>query len=159
MNQERKDLPKTDLINRILSDYIGKKVLVLELKDLKVDLSDASLKEIIINDKTFFKDDKFSRTEYEKFLISNSLSAPLFETNVSEQEKKRQLLSYLSDGIEIPNFLTQYEYNRENQTKKIEFINLKKFYDKPISEKKLKIFIIKIKVFTLKLLKILNTQN
>ena len=136
-DQERKNLPKTDLIERILSDYIGKKVLILELEDLNVVLENTSLKEIIINDKTFFKDNKFSRTEYEKFLISNSLSAPLFETNVSEQEKKRQLLSYLSGGIEIPNFLTQYEYNRENQTKKIEFINLKKFYDKPISEKKI----------------------
>ena len=135
--QERKDLSKTDLIDQILSDYIGKKVLLLELEDLNVILGDKSLKEIIINDKTFFKDNKFSRTEYEKFLISNSLSAPLFETNMAEQEKKRQLLSYLSGGIEIPNFLVQYEFNTENQTKKIEFINLKKFYDKPISEEKI----------------------
>ena len=135
--QERKNLPKTDLINRILSDYIGKKVLALELQDLNVVLDDASLREIIINDKTFFKDDKFSRTEYEKFLVSNSLSAPLFESNMAEQEKKRQLLSYLSGGIEIPNFLIQHEFNKENQTKKIDFINLEKFYDKPVSEKKI----------------------
>ena len=61
-------------------------------------------------------------------------------------KKKRQLLSYLSGGVEIPNFLVQYEY-KENQTKKIEFINLKKFYDKPVPEKKLKIFLRKTKVF------------
>ena len=134
---ERKNLPKTDLIEKILSDYIGKKVLILELEDLNVILGDASLREMIINDKTFFKDGKFSRTEYEKFLISNSLSAPLFETNIAEQEKKRQLLSYLSGGIEVPNFLVQHEFNKENQTKKIEFINLKKLYDKNISEKKI----------------------
>tara|TARA_B100001057_G_scaffold60377_1_gene53548 strand:- start:651 stop:2081 length:1431 start_codon:yes stop_codon:yes gene_type:complete len=134
--KERKDLAKTNLIEKILSDYIGKKVLILELEDLNVVLTDTSLKKIIINDKTFFKKDKFSRTEYEKFLISNSLNAPLFETNVAEQEKKRQLLSYLSGGIEIPHFLIQHEFNKINQTKKIEFINLKKFYDKPISEKK-----------------------
>ena len=136
-DQERNDLPKTDLIEKILSDYIGKKVLLLELDDLNVILGNKSLKEIIINDKTFFKDNKFSRTEYEKFLISNSLSAPLFETNMAEQEKKRQLLSYLSGGIQIPNFLVQYEFNMENQNKTIEFINLKKFYDKPIPEKKI----------------------
>ena len=136
-DQERNNLSKTDLIEKILSDYIGKKVLLLELDDLNVILGNKSLKEIIINDKTFFKDNKFSRTEYEKFLISNSLSAPLFETNMAEQEKKRQLLSYLSGGIEIPDFLVQYEFNMENQNKKIEFINLKKFYDKPISEKKI----------------------
>ena len=135
--QERKNLPKTDLAEKILSDYIGKKVLLLELDDLNVALDDVSLKEIIINDKTFFKNDKFSRTEYEKFLISNSLSAPLFETNVAEQEKKRQLLSFLSGGIKIPNFLIQHEFNKENQTKKIEFINLENFYNKKISEEKM----------------------
>ena len=123
------------------------------MEDLNVILEDKSLKEIIINDKTFFKDNKFSRTEYEKFLISNSLTAPFFETNVAEQEKKRQLLSYLSGGIEIPNFLVQYEFNKENQTKKIEFINLKKFYDKPISEKKIKDILIKIKSFYLETFK------
>ena len=101
----------------------------------------------------FLKDGKFSRTEYEKFLISNSLSAPLFETNVAEQEKKRQLLSYLSGGVEIPNFLVQYEYNKENQTKKIEFINLKKFYDKPVPEKKIKDIFEKNKSFYTETLK------
>ena len=29
----------------------------------------------------------------------------------------------------------QYEFNKENQTKKIDYINLKNYYDKPISEK------------------------
>ena len=40
--QERKDLSKTDLIDLILSDYIGKKVLLLELEDLNVILGDKS---------------------------------------------------------------------------------------------------------------------
>ena len=38
----------------------------------------------------FFKDDKFSRTEYEKFLIKSGITAPMFEENVAEQEKRRQ---------------------------------------------------------------------
>ncbi len=136
-DQERKDLPKTDLAEKILSEYIGKKVLILELEDLDVVLEDSSLKELIINDKTFFKENKFSRTEYEKFLIASGLSAALFESNMAEQEKKRQLLNFLSGGIEIPHFLVQHEFNKENQTKKIEFINLKNLYNKPISEKKI----------------------
>ena len=137
-DQERKNISKTNLIERILSDYIGKKVLALELEDMNVVISDETLKNIIINDKTFFKDNKFSRTEYEKFLITSKLTAPFFETNIAAQEKKRQLLSFLSDGVKIPSFLVQYEYNKENQTKEIEFINLKKFYNKPIAEKKIK---------------------
>ena len=134
-DQERKNFSKTDLIERILADYIGKRVLVLELSDLNVTISDLTLKDLIVNDKTFFKNDKFSRTEYEKFLVTNNLSAPLFENNIAEQEKKRQLLSYLSEGIDIPNLLVQYEFNKENQTKKIDYINLKNYYNKPISEK------------------------
>ena len=31
----------------------------------------------------------------------------------------------------------QHEFNKENQTKKIEYINLKNLYNKPISEKKI----------------------
>ena len=134
--QERRDLSKTNLIDKILSDYIGKRVLSLELKSLNVYISDATLKEIIMNDKMFFKNKKFSRTEYEKFLITNNLTAPIFETNIAEQEKKRQLLSFLSDGIEVPDFLVQSEFNKENQIKKVDFINLKNFYNKPISDKK-----------------------
>ncbi len=136
-DQERKDLPETTLAEKILSEYIGKKVLILELEDLDVVLEDSSLKELIINDKTFFKENKFSRTEYEKFLITSGLNAALFESNMAEQEKKRQLLNFLSGGIEIPHFLVQHEFNKENQIKKIEFINLKNLYNKPISEKKI----------------------
>ena len=51
-------------------------------------ISDTSLRDIIINDDFFYKDKKFSRVEYEKFLLKNNLSAPLFEQNISEQEKK-----------------------------------------------------------------------
>ena len=91
-DKEISSLPNTDLINKILSEYIGRKVLSLELENRNILLSDTSLKEIITNDKTFFKNDKFSRTEYEKFLITSNISAPIFESNIAEQEKKRQLL-------------------------------------------------------------------
>ena len=33
-DQERKDISKTNLVEKILSDYIGKRVLALELEDL-----------------------------------------------------------------------------------------------------------------------------
>ena len=60
------------------------------------------------------------------------------KTNLAEQEKKRQLLSYLSGGIEIPHFLVQYEFNKENQTKKIRIYKFKKIlYEKAISEQKI----------------------
>ena len=79
--------------------------------------------------KLFFKGNKFSRTKYEKFLIQSGITAPIFEQNILEQEKKRQLLSFLSEGIIVPDFLVQSEYNKENQVKEIKYLDLNVFYN------------------------------
>ena len=105
-----KNLPKTDLIEKILSEYIGKRVMVLEIEKLGITVNDNSLRNIIKNDTLFFKDNKFSRTEYEKFLIKSGVTAPLFEENIAEQEKKRQFLSSLSGGIVLPFSVINNEY-------------------------------------------------
>ena len=68
-NEQIKNLSKTDLVEQILSDYIGKKVMSLEIEKLGIEITDSALRNIIKNDKSFFKDNEFSRTEYEKFLI------------------------------------------------------------------------------------------
>jgi peptidyl-prolyl cis-trans isomerase D len=134
--KQRQDLKKTDLFEKILSDYIGKKIIVLEINDLGVKLTDSSLRNIVISDATFFKDGKFSRTVYEKFLLESQMSAPLFEQNIAEQEKKRQLLKYLSEGTDVPNFLIEKSYKSENQIKKIEYLDLDDFYKNILIEKK-----------------------
>ena len=84
-----KNINKTDLVEKILSEYIGKKIILLEIEDFDIKLTDKSLKNLIVNDKSFFKEGKFSRTEYELFLLKSSLTAPYFEKNLAEQETKR----------------------------------------------------------------------
>ena len=42
--------------------------MALEIEKIGIVVSDNALRNIIKNDKLFFKDNKFSRTEYEKFL-------------------------------------------------------------------------------------------
>ena len=59
-----KNLPKTDLMEKVLSEYIGQKVMALEIEQSGITINDRSLRDIIRNDKLFFKDNKFSRTEY-----------------------------------------------------------------------------------------------
>ena len=87
LNEEQvKNLSKTDLVEQILSDYIGKKVMSLEIEKLGIEITDSALRNIIKNDKSFFKDNEFSRTEYEKFLIKSAITAPQFENNNVEQE-------------------------------------------------------------------------
>ena len=137
-----KSLPKTDLIEKILSDYIGKKVMKLEIEKLGIEVTDNSLRKIIKNDEMFFKDKKFSRTEYEKFLIKSGVTSPQFENNIVEQEKRRQFLSSLSGGMVIPELLIKKEYRKENQIKTIKYIDLEKFHskNKPTDESKKELF-------------------
>ena len=143
LNEEQiKNLPKTDLIEKILYEYIGKKVMSLEIEKLKITVNDNSLRNIIKNDKLFFKNNKFSRTEYEKFLIKSGVNAPRFEENIVEQEKRRQFLSSLSGGIVIPEILVKKEYRKENQTKTIKYIDLENYHskNKPSEESKKELY-------------------
>ena len=53
----------------------------------------------------FLKIINFLELEYEKFLIKSGITAPQFEANIIEQEKRRQFLSSLAGGIVIPETL------------------------------------------------------
>ena len=141
-DEQIKNLSKTNLVEKILSEYIGKKVMALEIERLGITVNDSSLRNIIKNDKTFFKKDKFSRTEYEKFLLKSGVSAPQFEANIAEQEKRRQFLSSLSGGIVVPDFLVKKEFRKENQSKIIRYIDLDKYYskNKPSEKKKKELY-------------------
>ena len=131
LNEDQiKNLSKTDMIEQILSDYIGKKVMSLEIEKLGIVVNDNALRDIIKNDKTFFKDNKFSRTEYEKFLIKGGITAPQFEANIVEQEKRRQFLSSLAGGMVVPEILIEKEFKKENQSKTIRYIDLEKYHSK-----------------------------
>jgi len=126
--KQRNSLDKTDLLDKILSDYVGKRIINLEIENQGINLSSKSLRAIITSDKTFLNDGKFSRTKYEKFLLESRISAPMFEQNIAEQEKKRQLLTFLSEGILLPENLIKKEFENENQIKTIQYLELDKLY-------------------------------
>ena len=127
-DKQRKNLSKSDLLDRILSDYIGKKIISLEIEDQGINLSNLSLRKIITADEIFLKDGKFSRTKYEKFLLESGITAPIFEQNIAEQEKKRQLLTFLSQGVLLHKILVKKEFENENQIKTIQYLELDKIY-------------------------------
>ena len=137
--EERNNASKSDLIDKILSDYTGRRIINLEIEDLGINVTNKSLKGIIINDQNFYKDGKFSRTKYEKFLLQSSITAPAFEENIVEQEKKRQLLNFLSGGIKVSDFLIESEFKKENQTKEIKYVDLNDYYNnKPVQKSEIK---------------------
>ena len=48
LNEEQiKNLPKTDLVEKILSEYIGKRVMALEIEKLGITISDNSLRKLL----------------------------------------------------------------------------------------------------------------
>ena len=140
LNEEQiKNLPRTDLMEKILAEYIGRKVMALEIEQSGITVNDNSLRNIIKNDELFFKNNKFSRTEYEKFLLESNVTAPTFEKNIVEQESRRQFLSSLAGGITIPDILVENAFKRENQTKTIKYIDLEKYHlNKKPSQTKIK---------------------
>ena len=65
--EQIKNMSKTDLIEQILSDYIGKKVMSLEIEKLGIVVSDSALRDIIKNDKSFLKMINFQELSMKNF--------------------------------------------------------------------------------------------
>ena len=93
-----------DLIEKLLSNFIGEKLITLEIENHEIKVSENSLSTIIKNEESFKKNNKFSRTEYEKFLVKNSFTTLAFETNVSKQAKMEQLFDLLGEESYLQNF-------------------------------------------------------
>ena len=56
-------------IEEFLSAFIGQKLIEREVEDLQIKLSNNSLSKLIKHQKNFKRENKFSRIEYEKFLL------------------------------------------------------------------------------------------
>ena len=115
-------------IEQFLYDFIGNKLMVEEIENFNIILSDVSLAKLIKNQDVFKKKKNFSRIEYEKFLLKHSLNAISFEENLSHQEKRKQLLEFFGGGIYPPDFLVNDTFNRINQKRNIQIIDLKQVY-------------------------------
>ena len=111
-------------IEKMLSNFIGEKIIENEIKSFNIILSDESLSKLIRNDKIFKKDNKFSRTEYEKFLVTNNFDAVFFERNMSHQIKRELLLDFISGGIIPPDFFVNINFDKINQKRNVEVIRL-----------------------------------
>ena len=136
---EIKNKGKENLINEILTNYISERIILMEREEKGIQITDVSLKNILVSDEEFKKEGKFLRTKYEKFLLSKGFSAAQYEKSINEFESKGQLLSYYSGGIKLPFFLVDQLFIRENKSKNISFVDLEKVYSQnKISENQIK---------------------
>ena len=118
------ELNDSQIIQQLLYSFIGERLILKEIEDLDLRLSDNSLAKLIKSQKLFEKDKEFSRTEYEKFLLQNNFSAVFFEQKVIYEEKRKQLFAFLSGGVIPSNFLINKMYDNINQKRNIEYFNL-----------------------------------
>ena len=124
---------KASEVENLLSSFIGEKLIEKEIEYLGITLSDKSLSKLIKHQKDFKRNNEFSRTAYEKFLLENNLTAPTFESILLKQEKKKQLFDYIGGGIVPPKFLINASFNKLNQKRNIQLINLNNVFDKKLN--------------------------
>ena len=131
-----------NVIENIISSIVSKKLLDMEINDLKILLPDKSLADKIKNNEVFLDDkNNFSRIKYEKFLLENNLTAPDFEIRFKNEELKKNLFYYVGGGIKSPYFLNNKIYINQTKEVEIDYINLDTVYNTTISEPEIDEFI------------------
>jgi len=148
INQTRMDVEyikkniNNNVIENIISKIVSIKLLDMEINDLNISISDKALAEKIKNNEVFLDDKKnFSRIKYEKFLLENNLTAPVFEIRFKNEELKKNLFSYVGGGIKSPYFLNNKIYISKTKEVEIDYFNLDIVYDTETSETEINQFI------------------
>ena len=120
-----------NVIEELLSSLVSMTLLELEIKDLDLVFSKKIIAEKIKKNKNF-QDEKgnFKRTLYEKFLLTNSMSAATYEMKLKNNALQKELFTYVGGGTKPPIFLIKKYFTENNKKLDIEFINLNRFYKK-----------------------------
>ena len=129
--QVLKDNIDKNIIEELLSTLISTTLLGLEIDELDLSMTEEVLIERIKSNKNFQDENGiFKRTLYEKFLLTNNSSAPIFETKLKNNELQKQLFTYISGGTKSPEFMINKFYKENNKKLDIDYINLNIFYKK-----------------------------
>ena len=133
-----------NIIEELLSGLVSTTLLNLEVEDFYIKISENSLSEKIKSNKNFMDENgTFQRLKYEKFLLENNISAPLFEKRLEDRELQKKLFDFIGAGTVSPQFLVKKLFETENKKLNIDFINLDSFYKekKDITEQEMINFI------------------
>ena len=126
----KKNLDK-NIIEELLSGLISTTLLDLEINNFDIRFTELVLLKNIKANKNFQdKNNSFQRTKYEKFLLTNNMSASMFEQRVKGNELQKKLFDYIGAGTVVPTFLSEKNYENENRTLEVDYINLDNFYKK-----------------------------
>ena len=119
------------IIEELLSGLISTTLIDLEVKDFNILVSEKIIFKLIKDNKNYHDENGiFQRVKYEKFLLSNNLSAPMFELKLKNRELQKQLFDIIGAGTITPNFLIEKKYEENNKTLIVDYFNMKGLYKK-----------------------------
>ena len=120
-----------NVIEELLSSLVSMTLLDLEINDLDLIVSEEIIIEKLKKNKKFQdENNKFQRTLYEKFLLTNNMNAAMYEVKLRNNILQKELFTYVSGGAKHPKFLINKHFIEENRKLEIDFVNLNKFYKK-----------------------------
>jgi len=118
-----------NIIEELLSGLISTTLIDLEIDDFKLSINEKTILKYLKDNKNF-KDENgaFERIKYEKFLLSNNMSAPLFELKLKNQGLQKHLFDFIGAGTVTPEFLIESKFEENNKSLSIEYFDMENLY-------------------------------
>ena len=118
-----------NIIEELLSGLISTTLIDLEIADFKLSINEKTILKYLKDNKNF-KDENgaFERIKYEKFLLSNNMSAPLFELKLKNQGLQKHLFDFIGAGTVTPEFLIESKFEENNKSLAIEYFDMENLY-------------------------------
>ena len=118
-----------NIIEELLSGLISTTLIDLEVKDFDISINERTILKKIKENKNFHDESgAFQRIKYEKFLLSNNMSAQMFELKLKNRELQKHLFDFIGAGTITPNFLIDKKFVENNKTLEIEYFNMENLY-------------------------------
>ncbi len=120
-----------NIIEELLSGLISTTLIDLEIQDFGLSINKTTILKNIKENKNFHDENGiFQRIKYEKFLLSNNLSAAMFELQLKNRELQKHLFDFIGAGTITPNFLIEKKFEENNKTLNIEYFDMENLYKK-----------------------------
>ena len=120
---------QNNIIEELLSGLISTTLIDLEIKDFNISINERTILKNIKDNKNFHDENgNFQRIKYEKFLLSNNLSAAMFELKLKNRELQKHLFDFIGAGTVTPNFLIEKNFEENNKSLNIEYFDMENLY-------------------------------
>ena len=136
--QNVSDAIKDNLHIQILNQLVAEKIFEIYAEEEKIIINDKTLSNFIKNIPEFSKNGKFSRTEYEKYLLKNQIGSYSFETSFEKSLLKKLIVESQNLGSISTSYHKTKVKNYFEKKISISYINLEDLYeDIDITEKEI----------------------